>query len=143
MQLASCLEGGHGSGKLGVGGVRQGEAAIRNLLSLSGRNHAKGQGVAGKTKMRPDKLDCGPARNTPIDNKANLVNWMSGLRSLACGTNYNQTMGQWAQFKKKISIFQVDKYVHHKDMRSQDARCVNDYKKATKIKDIRLQSSRG
>ena len=94
MQLASCLEGGHGSGKLGVGGVRQGEAAIRNLLSLSGRNHAKGQGVAGKTKMRPDKLDCGPARNTPIDNKANLVNWMSGLRSLACGTNYNQTMGQ-------------------------------------------------
>ena len=81
--------------------------------------------------MRPDKLDCGPARNTPIDNKANLVNWMSGLRSLACGTNYNQTIGQCAQLEKKILII-------YKDMRSQDARCVNDYKKATKIKDIRL-----
>ena len=94
MQLASCLEGVMVRENWGWGASDKGEAAIRNLLSLSGRNHAKGQGVAGKTKMRPDKLDCGPARNTPIDNKANLVNWMSGLRSLACGTNYNQTMGQ-------------------------------------------------
>ena len=63
MQLASCLEGGHGSGKLGVGGVRQGEAAIRNLLSLSGRNHAKGQGLREKRR-------CGQ------------TNWIAGLREI-------------------------------------------------------------
>ena len=63
VQLASCLEGGHGSGKLGVGGVRQGEAAIRNLLSLSGRNHAKGQGLREKRR-------CGQ------------TNWIAGLREI-------------------------------------------------------------
>ena len=93
MQLASCLEGVMVRENWGWGVSDKGRCNPQSSVAF-GAQSRQGSRVAGKTKMRPDKLDCGPARNTPIDNKANLVNWMSGLRSLACGTNYNQTMGQ-------------------------------------------------
>ena len=78
---------GHAWAVVGLAGWLAGcqtrEVKIRNFLSLSSRNLAKGRVKGcGKTKVLPDKWDCwvgGLGESSLVDDKANAVNGMSGM----------------------------------------------------------------